>query len=58
MAARWLQRWLSETQAPTIDDAVLVAGALAALGGEQHNAAAAALQTVAEKATSRSGAGS
>jgi hypothetical protein len=33
MAARWLQRWLDETAGVTIDDAVMVAGCLAALGG-------------------------
>ncbi len=36
MAARWLERWLTETETPTIDDAVMVAGCLAALGGGAH----------------------
>jgi hypothetical protein len=36
LAARWLERWLSETVAPTIDDAAMVAGCLAALGGDAH----------------------
>ncbi len=36
MAARWLERWLAETPAPTIDDAVMTAGCLAALGGGAH----------------------
>jgi hypothetical protein len=36
MAARWLERWLTETPGPTIDDAVMVAGCLAALGGASH----------------------
>ena len=36
MAARWLERWLTETPAPEIDDAVMVAGCLAALGGDAH----------------------
>ncbi len=39
LAARWLTRWLSETRGPTIDDAVMVAGCLAALGGERHDQA-------------------
>jgi hypothetical protein len=33
---RWLQRWLDEAEAPTIEDAVLVTSCLAALGGRQH----------------------
>ena len=36
LAARWLERWLAETPAPTIDDALMVAGLLGALGGERH----------------------
>jgi hypothetical protein len=36
MTARWLERWLTETAVPTIDDAVMVAGCLAALGGGAH----------------------
>ena len=36
MAARWLGRWLAETRGPTIEDAVMVAGCLAALGGSCH----------------------
>ncbi len=36
MAARWLERWLAEAPAPTIDDAVMTAGCLAALGGGAH----------------------
>jgi hypothetical protein len=35
-AARVLQRWLDETPGATIDDALLIAGALAALGGDRH----------------------
>jgi hypothetical protein len=26
--ARWLRRWLEESEAPTIDDAVMIAGCL------------------------------
>ena len=44
MAARWLQRWLDETPAVMIDDAVMVAGCLAALGGPRHEQALAALR--------------
>ncbi len=36
MAARWLELWLAEMPAPTIDDAVMVAGCLGALGGASH----------------------
>ncbi|HEX4518180.1 MAG TPA: hypothetical protein VH063_01235 [Gaiellaceae bacterium] len=39
MAARWLERWLAEARSPAIDEAVLVAVCLAALGGECHDAA-------------------
>ena len=39
LAARWLERWLSEAPAPTIEDAVMVAGSLAALGGASHELA-------------------
>ena len=44
-AVRWLQRWFEES-APTIEDAAMVAGCLAALGGSGHDAALAALRTV------------
>ena len=53
MAARWLQRWLDETPAVTIDDAVMVAGCLAALGGPGHDAAVLSLRAVSGRATSR-----
>ncbi len=46
LAARWLERWLGETPAPMIDEAVVVAGCLAALGSELHDAALAALRAV------------
>jgi hypothetical protein len=35
-AVRWLQRWLEESKAPTVEDAVMVVCCLAALGGERH----------------------
>jgi hypothetical protein len=44
LAARWLQRWLEQTPAPTIDTATMVAGCLAALGGETHEQALASLR--------------
>jgi hypothetical protein len=44
LGARWLERWLAETPAPRIDDAAMVAGLLAALGGELHDAAPAVLR--------------
>ena len=50
MAARWLQRWLDETAGVTIDDAVMVAGCLAALGGPTHKQALTALRAMAERA--------
>jgi hypothetical protein len=49
MAARWLERWLGETAAPMIDEAVMVAGCLAALGGASHTTALAALRGVSRK---------
>jgi hypothetical protein len=36
LAARWLQRWLEERPAPLIDEVVMVAGSLDALGGPLH----------------------
>ena len=47
MAARWLERWMSET-APAIDEAVMVAGCLAALGGPEHDGALEDLRAVLE----------
>ena len=47
MAARWLQRWLDETAGVTIDEAMMVAGCLAALGGSRHEPALASLRQVA-----------
>ena len=43
VAARWLQRYLDEHPAATIEDAALAASALAALGGAGHDEAIAAL---------------
>lgn len=42
MTARWLQRWLDETASVTIDEAAMVAGCLAALGGPAYGKALAA----------------
>jgi hypothetical protein len=36
VAARWLQWWLDEAHAPTIDEAAMVAGCLVALGGSSQ----------------------
>ena len=44
LAARWLQRWLEERQAPLIDEVAMVAAALAALGGPLHAEALATLR--------------
>jgi hypothetical protein len=44
VAARWLQRWLEETPAPTLQDAALVVGALGALGSPRHAEAMAVLR--------------
>jgi hypothetical protein len=54
-AARWLERWLAETRAPTIDDAAMVVGALASLGGPRHKLALVALQAMSTRATSATG---
>jgi hypothetical protein len=47
-ATRWLRRWLEETPYAGLDAAALVVGALAALGGTHHQAAATALRTMLE----------
>jgi hypothetical protein len=47
--ARWLQRWLDETDAVTIDECCLVATCLAALGGPRHLPALAALRGIAQR---------
>ena len=49
MAARWLERWLAEAS-PAIDEAVMVAGCLAALGGPEHTVALDALRATARRA--------
>jgi NAD(P)H-dependent FMN reductase len=53
VAARWLQRWLEAFGDATIDDVVLAASALQALGGRHHSPALSALRALAEEATSR-----
>ena len=45
-AVRWLSRWLEETE-PTLDELVMVAGCLAALGGPGHGSALNALRAIA-----------
>jgi hypothetical protein len=52
-SARWLRRWLEERPRATIDEAVMIAGLLAALGGAEHKAALAALRDVAGRAKLR-----
>src|SRR5262249_17781364 len=51
-ALRWLARWLEETPAMTLDEAVIVKAALAALGSPGHDEALAALRGMAQRATS------
>lgn len=51
--ARWLQRWLDETVGATVEEAAMIAAALAALGGPGHAEALLSLRAVAERATSR-----
>jgi hypothetical protein len=53
VAARWLLRFLEDHERVTIDEAVLVAGALAALGGAGHDAAFATLLELAEQGSRR-----
>lgn len=45
-AVRWLQRWLDEERAPTLQDAALVASCLSSLGGPRHATALAALRAL------------
>ena len=52
VAARWLLRLLEEHDRATIEEAVLAAGALAALGGPGHDEAHAALAAMTERVTS------
>ena len=49
MAARWLRRYLDDTPGVTIDDAVMVAGCLAALGGPTHGQAITVLRDIARR---------
>jgi len=52
---RWLVRFLEDCQ-PSLDEVVIAAASLAALGGPGHHAAVAALTDVSQPATRRSGA--
>jgi hypothetical protein len=47
-AARWLWRYLVESESITIDDAAVAVGLLLALGGKRHDEALLALQAMAE----------
>jgi polynucleotide 5'-kinase involved in rRNA processing len=49
-AARWLWRYLSESESVTIDDAAVAVGCLLALGGKRHDEALLALLGMAEQA--------
>jgi hypothetical protein len=51
-AARWLERYLGERPGVSIDDAVFVAGCLAALGGPAHGEALASLRELAKRTRS------
>ena len=53
VSARWLQRWLEGFAEATIDDVVLAASALQALGGRHHSQALSTLRAMAEEANSR-----
>jgi hypothetical protein len=53
VAARWLLRYLEECNEATIDEAVMVAGCLAALTGDRRQDAALTLRAMAERASSR-----
>ena len=52
-SARWLRRWLEERPRATIDEVVMIAGLLAALGGAEHSSALATLRHVAGRAKLR-----
>ena len=56
-AIRWLQRWLDDAGAAAIDEAAMVAAALAVLGGPGHHNALLSLRATAERATSPRGIG-
>jgi hypothetical protein len=49
---RWLRKYLEEFPGAGLDDAAFVVGALSALGGPQHDAAAVALRAMASRASS------
>jgi hypothetical protein len=53
VAARWLQRYLDEDPAVTIEEAALAASSLAALPGAGYLEAAQTLKAMAETATRR-----
>jgi hypothetical protein len=55
--ARVLRRLPEEDENLTIDEAVLAAAALAALGGRSHEQAVATLSAMADRASPRPGAG-
>jgi hypothetical protein len=55
LAARWLERWLGDSPAPMIDDAVIVAANLAALGGGGHDGAVSALRASATRVSGQAG---
>jgi hypothetical protein len=57
-AVRWLKRWLDATKAPTIDDTVIVASCLAALGGSGHAHALASLRMLVCTGVSEQGSAS
>jgi hypothetical protein len=50
---RWLGRWLDQAEGPPVDEAAMVAAALAALGGPGHKAALALLRSVVAAAGCR-----
>jgi hypothetical protein len=54
VAAAWLHRWLDETDGAAIEDAVLIASLLSALGGPHHARAFSTLRDVTRKASSGS----
>ena len=49
LGARWLQRWLDETPAPTLEDAALIAALVGALGGPRHDQALTTLRAIARR---------
>jgi hypothetical protein len=53
VAARWLQRYLDEDPAATIEEAGLAAAALLALSGAGYQEAVTTLRAMAERATRR-----